>query len=73
MVFLEVLKNGLNNLKTNKIMKIKVRLKDIEIEMNDENTESFNKYDGRAENVIKIIKIMSEEVLKLNIENFKNK
>jgi hypothetical protein len=54
-------------------MKIKVRLKDIEIEMNDENTESFNKYDGRAENVIKIIKIMSEEVLKLNIENFKNK
>ena len=63
----------LNNLKTNNIMEIKVRLKDIEIEMNDENTESFNKYDSRIEHVIKIIKTMSEEVIKINEEQFKNK
>jgi hypothetical protein len=54
-------------------MQIKVRLKDIEIEMNDENTESFNKYDSRIDHVIKIIKTMSEEVIKINEEQFKNK
>jgi phage host-nuclease inhibitor protein Gam len=50
-------------------MKIHVRLNDIEIEMNDENTESFNRYDSRVDHVIKIIKSMTEEVLKLSKEN----
>lgn len=52
-------------------MKIRVKLKHIEIEMNDENTESFNRYDTRVEHVIKIIKTMSEEVLKLFKEETK--
>jgi hypothetical protein len=52
-------------------MKIRVKLKDIEIEMNDENTESFNRYDTRVEHVIKIIKSMSDEVLKLFKEETK--
>ena len=52
-------------------MKIRVKLKDIEIEMTDENTESFSRYDTRVDNVIKIIKIMSEEVLKLFKEETK--
>ena len=54
-------------------MKIKVRLKDIEIEMNDENAESFNKYNNQVDKVIEIIKTMSEEVIKMNEEQFKNK
>jgi hypothetical protein len=52
-------------------MKILVKLRDIEIKMDDKNTESFNRYDTRADNVIKIIKIMSEEVLKLSKEETK--
>ena len=39
--------------------------------MTDENTESFSRYDTRVDNVIKIIKIMSEEVLKLFKEETK--
>lgn len=50
-------------------MKIRVKLKDIEIEMNDENNESFNRYDTRVDHVIKIIKSITEEVLKLYKEN----
>lgn len=49
-------------------MKIRVKLRDIEIEMNDENTESFNRYDTRVDHVIKIIKSITEEVLKLSKE-----
>ena len=46
-------------------MKISVKVKDIEIEMDDQNTESFNRYDTRVEFVIKIMKSMSEEAMKL--------
>jgi phage host-nuclease inhibitor protein Gam len=52
-------------------MKIRVKLRDIEIEMNDENTESFNRYDTRVDHVIKIIKSITEEVLKLSKEETK--
>jgi hypothetical protein len=52
-------------------MKIRVKLKDIEIEMDDKNTESFNRYDTRVDHAIKIIKTMSEEVLKLFKEEIK--
>lgn len=46
-------------------MKISVKVKDIEIEMNDENTESFNRYDTRVDFVIKIMKSITEEAMKL--------
>jgi hypothetical protein len=52
-------------------MKIRVKLKDIEIEMTDDNTESFSRYDTRVDHVIKIIKTMSEEILKLSKEETK--
>ena len=52
-------------------MKIRVRLNDIEIEMNDENTESFNRYDSRVDHVMRIIKSMTEEVLKISKEKSK--
>jgi len=46
-------------------MKISVRIKDVKIKINDENTESFNRYDTRVDFVIKIIKSMSDEATKL--------
>jgi hypothetical protein len=46
-------------------MKITVKAKEVEIEMDDQNTESFNRYDSRVDFVIKIVKAMTDECLKL--------
>ena len=46
-------------------MKISVKVKDIEIEVNDSNSDTYVKYDTHTDLIIKIIKSMSEEATKL--------
>ncbi len=46
-------------------MKISVKVKDIEIEVNDSNSDTYVKYEAHTDLIIKIIKSMSEEATKL--------
>ena len=46
-------------------MKILIKVKDVKIKMDDSNNDSFTKYDTRVEFVVKIIKSMSDEAIKL--------
>jgi hypothetical protein len=46
-------------------MKIIVKIRDIKIKMDDQNTESFSKYDTRVEHILTTIKAMTEEAKSL--------
>ena len=50
-------------------MKITIKVKNVIVKFDDNNNDSFSKFDTRVEHVIKTIKVMTEEALKL----YKNK
>ena len=46
-------------------MKIIVKAKDVEIQINDEVSKEYNGYEYHVDNLIKVINLMTEEACKL--------